>query len=85
MEKKNEVFGNFDIQQAMRLANSDTGRQLLTLLQATQGDALQGAMDQAAAGNYDQLKKTVQQLLSNDQARQLVEKMGSDNHGPNGR
>ena len=69
----------------MRLANSDTGRQLLDLLQTTQGDTLQGAMDQAAAGDYDQLKKTVQQLLSNDQARQLVEKMGSDGHGSNGR
>lgn len=85
MEKKSEGFGKFDIQQVMRLANSDTGRQLLDLLQTTQGDTLQGAMDQAAAGDYDQLKKTVQQLLSNDQARQLVEKMGSDGHGSNGR
>ena len=85
MEKKSEGFGKFDIQQVMRLANSDTGRQLLDLLQTTQGDTLQGAMDQAAAGAYDQLKKTVQQLLSNDQARQLVEKMGSDGHGSNGR
>ena len=85
MEKKSEGFGKFDIQQVMRLANSDTGRQLLDLLQTTQGDTLQGAMDQAAAGNYDHLKKTVQKLLSNDQARQLVEKMGSDSHGSNGR
>ena len=85
MEKKSEGFGKFDIQQVMRLANSDTGRQLLDLLQTTQGDTLQGAMDQAAAGDYDQLKKTVQQLLSNDPARQLVEKMGSDGHGSNGR
>lgn len=85
MEKKSEGFGNFDIQQVMRLASSDTGQQLLNLLQATQGDTLRGAMDQAAAGNYEQLKKTVQQLLSNEQARQLVEKMGSDSHGSNGR
>lgn len=85
MEKKSEDFGKFDIQKAMRLASSDTGQQLLNLLQSTQGDTLQGAMDQAAAGNFDQLKRTVQQLLSNDQARKLVEKMGSDSNGPNGR
>lgn len=85
MEKKSDGFGKFDIQQAMRLAGSDTGKQLLNLLQATQSDTLQGAMDQAAAGNFDELKKTVQQFLSNDQARQLVEKMGSDSHGSNGR
>ena len=75
MEKKSDGFENFDIQQAMRLANSETGRQLLDLLKSTQGQTLQGAMDQAAAGNFDQLKKTVQTLMSNEEARKLVEKM----------
>ena len=75
MRKKNEGFENLDLQQVMQLANSDTGRKLLQLLQSTQGETLQSAMDQAAAGNYDQLKKTVQGMLANEQARQLVEKM----------
>lgn len=75
MQKKNDRFGDFDIQQAMRLANSDAGRQLLNLLQSTQGKKLQDAMDQAAAGNYDQVKKTMQELMANDQARQLMKKM----------
>lgn len=75
MQKKNDGFGDFDIQQAMRLANSDAGRQLLNLLQSTQGKKLQDAMDQAAAGNYDQVKKTMQELMANDQARQLMKKM----------
>lgn len=75
MQKKNDGFGDFDIQQAMRLANSDAGRQLLSLLQSTQGKKLQDAMDQAAAGNYDQVKKTMQELMANDQAQQLMKKM----------
>lgn len=75
MQKKNDRFGDFDIQQAMRLANSDAGRQLLSLLQSTQGKKLQDAMDQAAAGNYDQVKKTMQELMDNDQAQQLMKKM----------
>lgn len=75
MQKKNDGFGDFDIQQAMRLANSDAGRQLLNLLQSTQGDKLKDAMDQAAAGNYDQVKKTMQELMANDQARKLMKKM----------
>lgn len=75
MQKKNDRFGDFDIQQAMRLANSDAGRELLNLLQSTQGKKLQDAMDQAAAGNYDQVKKTMQELMDNDQARQLMKKM----------
>lgn len=75
MQKKNDRFGDFDIQQAMRLANSDAGRQLLNLLQSTQGKKLQDAMDQAAAGNYDQVKKTMQELMANDEAQQLMKKM----------
>ena len=75
MQKKNDRFGDFDIQQAMRLANSDAGRQLLNLLQSTQGKKLQDAMDQAAAGNYDKVKKTMQELMANDEARQLMKKM----------
>ena len=75
MQKKNDRFGDFDIQQAMRLANSDAGRQLLNLLQSTQGKKLQDAMDQAAAGNYGQVKKTMQELMANDQAQQLMKKM----------
>ena len=75
MLKKNDRFGDFDIQQAMRLANSDAGRQLLNLLQSTQGKKLQDTMDQAAAGNYDQVKKTMQELMANDQAQQLMKKM----------
>lgn len=75
MRKKNEEFPDFNLQQAMRLAKSDAGQQLLQLLQSTQGTKLQGALDQAAAGNYEQVKKTMQELLSNQEAQDLLRKM----------
>lgn len=75
MLKKNDGFGDFDLQQAMRLANSDAGQQLLHLLQNTQGEKLSSAMDQAAAGNYNEMKKTMQELLSSQEAQQLLNKM----------
>ena len=75
MEKKSEGFSEFSIQQAMKLANSDAGRQLFALLQATQGDALQGAMNQAATGNLDGAKTMIDKLMSDPKARQLMEKL----------
>ncbi len=75
MEKKSEGFSEFSIQQAMKLANSDAGRQLYALLQATQRDALQGAMNQAAAGNMDGAKSMIETLMSDPKARQLMEKL----------
>lgn len=75
MEKKSEGFSEFSIQQAMKLANSDAGRQLFALLQATQQDALEGAMNQAATGNLDGAKTMIDKLMSDPKARQLMEKL----------
>lgn len=75
MQKKSDGIHDFSIQQAMKLANSDAGQQLFSLLKNTQGQQLQSAMDQAAAGDYDQMKKTMQALLSSQQAQELLKKM----------
>ncbi len=72
MDKKSNDISGFSMQQAMKLANSEAGKQLYLLLQATQGDALQSAMDQAAAGNYDAVKKAMGQLLTNPEAKKLL-------------
>lgn len=73
MDKKSNDISVFSMQQAMKFANSDAGKQLYNLLQSTQGDALQSAMDQAAAGNYDAVKKTMEQLLKNQEAKKLLQ------------
>lgn len=73
MDKKSNDISGFSMQQAMKFANSDAGKQLYNLLQSTQGDALQSAMDQAAAGNYDAVKKTMEQLLKNQEAKKLLQ------------
>lgn len=81
MQKKSDGFSDFSVQEAMRLAQSDAGQQLLALLQSTQADKLQSAMEQAAAGNMEQVKKTVQELMASGQARELLRKMQGDDHG----
>ncbi len=75
MEKNNQNFQDFSIQQAMRLAQSDAGKQLFALLQQTQGQKLQNAMDQAAAGDYTNAKETIQSMMASREAQELMKKL----------
>ena len=75
MEKKSEGFSEFSIQQAMKMANSDAGRQLIALLKATHGEDLQGVMNQAAAGNVNEAKSMLEKMMSDPQAKKLMEKL----------
>lgn len=81
MQKKSEDFNDFSMGEAMRLAQSDAGQQLFALLQATQGEQLQAAMDQAAAGDYAGVKKTMQFLLADQQAQALLKQLRGDPNG----
>ena len=72
------------IREAMRMANSPAGQQLLQILQQQNGAGLQNAMESAASGNYDAAKKVLSQLLKDPQARKLMEQMGGS-HGSDGR
>ena len=71
---------NFSIQDAMRLAKSDTGQQLFAMLKEQNGGAVDQAMEQAAAGDFDQVKQTLSELLSSPQVRAMLEQMGRQNN-----
>lgn len=71
-----ENSNQFLIQEALRLANTPTGQQLLTLLQKNGGSNLNTAMDHAAAGNYDQAKQALSALLSDPEVKKLLEQLG---------
>lgn len=81
MQKNSDGFHNFSLQEAMRLAQSDAGQRLIALLQATQGDALRTAMDQASSGDYTNAQKTMQSLLADDRARELLQQLKGDPNG----
>lgn len=81
MGKNSEQNQEFSMQQAMKLAQSDAGQQLFSLLQSTEGDKLQSAMDHAAAGDMEQVKKTMQQLMQSAQVQDLIRKMRGENDG----
>ena len=81
MSKNSDGITDFSVQQAMKLAQSDAGKQLFALLQNTEGEKLQTAMNQAAAGDLEQVKKTMQQIMESGQVQQLMKKMRGDSNG----
>lgn len=71
-----ENSNQFLIQEALRLAKTPTGQQLLALLQKNGGSDLNAAMNRAAAGDYDQAKQALSALLSDPEAKKLLEQLG---------
>lgn len=62
--------------EAMRLAQSPAGQQLLQILRKTGGEQLQQAIAKAAAGDYDQAKQTICQLMEDPEAQKLLSQLG---------
>lgn len=73
MEKK---FGDISMQEAMRLAQTPAGQQLLTLLRQSDPAAVQKAMAQASAGDFSQIANTLAPLMASEEVRALLQKMG---------
>lgn len=73
MQKKSE---DFSMEEVMRLAKSPAGQQLLAMLQRSDGERVQQAANQAAAGDYAQAAQTLQTLLSSPEAQALVKQLG---------
>ena len=67
---------NFSMQEALRMAKSPAGQQLLTLLQQSNPDALKTAMQQASAGDYSQIRQTLAPLLASEDVQKLLRQMG---------
>lgn len=64
------------MQEAMKIASTPAGQQLLKLLRQNGGQELQQAMEKAAAGDYDQAKQAINALLSDPEAKKLLQQLG---------
>ena len=67
---------DFSMQEALRLAKSPAGQQLLAMLQNSDNQKLQQAMDQASSGDYTRASQTIRNLLSSPEAKKLLEELG---------
>ena len=72
MEKNSE---NFSVQKAMKLANSDAGKQLIAYLQRKNNSDLSSAMQLAAEGDYSSLKTTLSSMLQSEEAKALLKQL----------
>ena len=67
---------NFSVQDALRLAKSPAGQQLLAMLQQADQDTLQQIMQQASTGQYDQAKASLENILTSPEAKALIQELG---------
>ena len=77
MQKNSNSFSMSD---AMKMAGSPAGKQLLAMLQNQDPQALQQAMAKAKAGDYQAARQMLEQLTKNEQARKLIQQM-EQQHG----
>ena len=67
---------NAAIQEAMRLAQTPAGQQLLAMLKQADNQKIQQAMASFSSGKPDEAKKLLADVLSTPQAKRLMEQMG---------
>ena len=72
MQKKSQ---NFSPQDALRLAKSDAGQQLLAILKQTDGQQLEKARDCAASGDYSNAMQALSSLLAREDVCQLLKQL----------
>lgn len=72
------------IRQAMQMAQSPEGQQLLRILKSGSGGDLQKAMASASSGDFAAVKQSLSTILNNPEAQKLLRQMG-EQHGTNGR
>lgn len=67
---------NFSMQEALRLANSPAGQQLLALLRQSDPATLQKVLQQASNGDYSQIAQTLAPLMESEEVKKLIQQMG---------
>lgn len=72
------------IREAMRMAQTPAGKQLIQMLRSSGDPNLQKALSSAAAGDQEAAKQALSAILSNPEAQKLLQQMGGS-HGSDGR
>lgn len=64
------------MQEAMRIAASPQGKQLISMLSQGQTDTLGKAMAYYQSGNIQEAKRLMNEVLSSPQGKKIMEQMG---------
>lgn len=72
---------DFSMQDAMRLAGTDAGKQLLDTLRSNHAQAMQAAVKNAKSGDMEKTKQALGALLSDPKIQALLKKAQEEQHG----
>ena len=78
-------FNEFSTQEAMKLAQTSAGQQLLAHLQTQHSDQMQQAMQQAKNGDYQTAMQSLSAFLSDPKTQALLRQLQEAQHERNGR
>ena len=67
---------DFSMQEALRLAKSPAGQQLLAMLRSADSSKLDQAAAEASAGDFAKASKTLNQLLSSPEIKHFLDEIG---------
>lgn len=72
------------MREAMRMAQTVEGQQLIRILQNSREIDMQAALQKAAAGDFDSAKQAISAAMNNPEVQKLLQKLGGT-HGSDGR
>ena len=81
MQKNPDFRQDPAFQEAMRLAQSETGQRLLEMLQQTKQAELDQVVASSQSGDMEQVRKAMSNLLSNPDVQALLKQLGGESHG----
>jgi len=70
---------SFSIQDALRLANTPAGKELISALQSAGGSNLKQAQQAAAKGDYESAKNSLSEILKSPKIQALLKEMEQKN------
>jgi DNA-binding GntR family transcriptional regulator len=72
-------FDDLSMQEAMRLANTDTGRQLIAMFKDQHSDQVQTVMDSMRSGDVERAKQALAAFMADPRTQALLAKMEETN------
>lgn len=76
MQQNPDTPQEFSMQQAVQLAGTPAGQQLIALLKKNGGDEFEKAMRSAAGGDYSAAKALITAALSSPEGQELLKQLG---------
>lgn len=76
MQYQSDTMNDPSVREAIKLASTPAGQELLAMLKQSGGDAFQAAMQKAENGEYEDAKKLISGFLRTPEAKALLDRLG---------